>query len=134
MRVVLDTNIFISGIFWENNSCSAIIDAWQAGKLTLVSSLEIVQELVDTLRDFRIIMPEEMIEAWRKTLMEHALLVAPAEKLALVKDDPDDDKFFEAAVAGHAQYLVSQDKQVLNIPTFRGIKTIHPKIFVKLLS
>ena len=102
MNVVLDTNIFISGIFWKNNSCSAIIDAWRGGRITLVSSLEIVQELMETLRYFRVTMPEEMIETWRKTIMKHALIVAPAEKLFLVKDDPDDNKFFEAAVAGHA--------------------------------
>ena len=52
ISVVLDTNIFISGIFWEGNYCSQIIDAWRAGKMTLISSLEIVQELVGTLRDF----------------------------------------------------------------------------------
>ena len=134
IRVVLDTNIFISGIFWEGNYCSQIISAWRAGKITLISSLEIVQELVETLRDFKIEMGEEMIMEWQKMIIENAVIVIPMEKLDLIKEDPDDNKFFEAALAGEAQYIVSQDqKHVLNLAEFRGIKTIHPEEFVKLL-
>ena len=134
-RVVLDTNIFISGIFWEGNFCSQIIDAWRSGKITLVSSLEIVQELVETIRDFKIEMEEGMIEEWRTMIIENAVMVVPAEKFEIVKDDPEDNKFFEAAVAGEAHYIVSQDKKhVLNISEFRRIKTIHPEEFVKLLD
>ena len=134
MRVVLDTNIFISGIFWEGNYCSQIIDSWREGKIMLVSSLDMVQELLDTIRDFKIEMPEEMIQEWRTMIIENSVMIVPTTKLDIVKNDPDDNKFFEAAVAGKAQYIVSQDKKhVLSIPEFRGIKTIHPQEFVKLL-
>ena len=132
IRVVLDTNVFISGIFWEGNYCSQIIDAWRAGKITIISSLEIVQELVETLQDFRIAMPEEMIEAWRKRIIENAALVVPMQKIEIVTD-PDDNKFFEVAIAGKAQYLVSQDKAVLKIGEYRQIKTIAPADFLKIL-
>lgn len=132
IRVILDTNIFISGIFWEGNYCSQIIDAWRAGRITLISSLEIVKELVETLRDFRIAMPEEMIEAWRKMIIENAVLVVPTQKIEIVAD-PDDNKFFEAAVAGKAQYIVSQDKAVLKIGEYQQIKTISPTDFLNIL-
>jgi uncharacterized protein len=133
LRVVLDTNIFISGIFWDGNYCSQIIKAWQEGKIVLVSSLEMITELVDTIRDFKIEMPEKMIQEWRNVVIENAVIVVPAKKLDLVKNDPDDNKFFEAALAGKAKYIVSQDKKhVLSIPNFKGIKTIHPEEFVKL--
>jgi putative PIN family toxin of toxin-antitoxin system len=132
--VVLDTNIFISGIFWKDNYCSQIIDAWRAQKIKVISSPETVQELVETLRDFKIEMPEEMIQEWRKIIIENTLMVVPTEKMDIVKKDPKDNKFFEAAVAGKAHYIISQDKKhVLFIHEFRGIKTIHPEEFVKLL-
>ncbi len=134
LRVVLDTNVFISGIFWEGNYCSQIIDAWRAGKIVLVSSLEIVQELVEIMQDFKIEMPEEMIEEWQKNIIENAVMVVKTEKLDMVKNDPKDNKFFEAALAGKAEYIVSQDKKhVLSIAEFKGIKTIPPEEFVKLL-
>lgn len=135
LKVVLDTNIFISGIFWEGNYCSQIIDAWRAGKIVLVTSLEIVQELVETLRDFKIEMPEEMIKEWQTMIIENSFIVIPKKKLDIVKEDPKDNKFFEAAIAGEAQYIVSQDKKhILKIGEYGGIKMIHPEEFVKFIS
>ena len=134
-RIILDTNVFISGIFWEGNYCSQIIAAWKAGRFTLVTSLEIVKELVDTLREFKIEMPAEIIEGWRTMIVENSTIVLPLQKLDLVKDDPKDNKFFEAALAGEAQYLVSQDKkQVLKIQEFRGIRTVTPEKFCTILA
>lgn len=135
MRVVLDTNIFISGIFWEGNYCSKIIDAWRSGKIMIVSSSETVQEFIETMNDFKIKMPEEMIQEWKRRIAENSIRVMPTEKLDIVKNDPKDNKFFEAAVAGKAQYIISQDKKhVLIIPEFRRIKTIHPEEFMKLID
>ncbi len=74
LRVVLDTNIFISGIFWEGNYCSNIIEAWRGGKIVLVSSLEIIQELVETLRNFKIEMPEEIILEWQNMIIGNSLI------------------------------------------------------------
>ncbi|MBI3032041.1 putative toxin-antitoxin system toxin component, PIN family [Candidatus Woesearchaeota archaeon] len=134
IRVVLDTNIFISGIFWEGNYSSQIIDAWRNGKILMVSSTEIVEELVETLKDFKIKMSDKMIQEWQKMIIENAVIVVPTETLDIVKNDPKDNKFFEAALAGNAAYIISQDKKhILSIAEFQGIKTIHPQEFVKLL-
>lgn len=132
LRVVLDTNILISGIFWEGNYCSQIIYAWRAGKITLVSSQEIIQEFVETLRDFKIAIEEDMIQEWRNMLIENSIMAVPMEKVNTVKNDESDNKFFDAAVAGKARYVISQDKKhILSIQQFRQIKTIHPEKFVK---
>ena len=81
IRVVLDTNIFISGIFWEGNYCSQIINTWRAGKIELVSSFEIVKELIEVLKDFKIKMPEYLIDDWRKLVIENSVIVVPIEKV-----------------------------------------------------
>jgi len=131
MRVVIDTNVFVSAIFWEGNYCSRIVDAWRSGDLILVSSLEIIEELVKTLKNFKIDLPDDIIESWRSYIIETAVLVEPSEKLFIVKKDLDDNKFFEAALVGRANYLISQDKKhILSIPEYQGIKTIHPEVFV----
>lgn len=64
MRVIIDTNVFISGIFWEGNFCSQIIEKWKNKEFELVSSMEIIDELVKTLKDFKIQMPDNMIHEW----------------------------------------------------------------------
>jgi predicted nucleic acid-binding protein len=60
MKGVLDTNVFISGIFWEGNFCSQLINKWKNGDFQLISSPLIIEELVETLRSFKIPMPEEL--------------------------------------------------------------------------
>ncbi|PIN74883.1 putative toxin-antitoxin system toxin component, PIN family [Candidatus Woesearchaeota archaeon CG10_big_fil_rev_8_21_14_0_10_37_12] len=134
IRVVLDTNIFISGIFWPGNYCAQIIDAWKEGKFETVTSEEIVKELVETLFEFKIKLTEEKISAWEKEILERSLIVAPINKLDLVKDDPDDNKFFEAAIAANAQYIVSQDKHHLRIGEFKGIKVLTPEEFLTIFE
>ena len=47
MNVVIDTNVLISGIFWSGNYSSQVIDAWKNGKFTLITSEEIIKELVE---------------------------------------------------------------------------------------
>ena len=132
MRVILDTNIFISGIFWDGNYCSEIIGAWKENRFTLVSSLEIIEEVVRTLKTFKIRMDDTMIEEWRRIILENAIIVAPIEKVKVVVDDPDDNKFLDAAIAGDVQYIVSQDKHLLKIQKFRSFKIITPEEFLKL--
>jgi len=75
MRAILDTNVFVSGIFWEGNFCSQIIDKWRNKEFELVSSIEILDELVKTLKDFKIQMPDEMIEEWRNLIIENSNLM-----------------------------------------------------------
>lgn len=128
IRIVLDTNIFISGIFWEGNYCSKIIHAWRANTIHLVTSLALIDELAKTLRTFKIQMDEEMIEEWCHMIIENAIIVEPRERITIVTD-PDDNKFLEAAVAGNAQYIISQDKQLLKVKEYKRIKIINPKEF-----
>lgn len=133
MRVVLDTNIFVSGIFWEGNSCSKIIDAWRTCDFTLVSLLPIIEELIRILRTFKIKMDEEIIEEWQTIIIENSIIVEPLEKLEIVKADPEDNKFFEAAIVGGANYIVSQDNHLLKIGSYKGVKVVLPIEFLKLL-
>ncbi|MBI2630229.1 putative toxin-antitoxin system toxin component, PIN family [Candidatus Pacearchaeota archaeon] len=127
MRVVLDTNVFISGIFWERNFCSQIIDKWRKGAFQLVNSIKLIEELVKTFRSFKISMPEDMIEEWKNSIIENSIMVDPIMAIKAVKDDPEDDKFIEAAVYGEADFIVSQDKHLLNLREYNKIKILKPE-------
>lgn len=131
MRVVLDTNVFISGIFWEGNASSKIITLWRTGKVTLVSSHALLGEVVRVLRSFKIRMNEELIEEWHRMIIENAVIVEPLHKLEVVKADPSDNKFFEAAVAGNAEYIVSQDRHLLQVREYQNIQVLTPHEFLK---
>ena len=128
MKVVLDTNVFISGIFWKGSS-SKVITNWRNGKFTLVTSLEAVSEIIKVLKDFKIRLPDDMIKEWAGLIVRNSVIVEPKERIEIVKDDPKDNIFIETAVAGNADYLISQDNHLLKLKKFKGIKIITPEEF-----
>ncbi len=133
MKVVLDTNIFISGIFWKGSS-NRVISSWKEGKFTLVTSLEAVSEIIKVLKDFKIKLSDDMIKEWIDLIIRNSIIVEPIEKITIVKDDPKDNIFIETAVAGNVNYIVSQDNHLLKLKEFRGIKMITPEEFNKFLD
>ena len=76
----------------------------------------------------------EEIEWWEDIVLEKSILVIPKRKVNVVKDDPDDNKFIEAALEGKADYIVTQDRHLLNIKEFEGIKMVTPKEFLRILK
>lgn len=133
MNVVLDTNVFISGIFWKGNFCSQIIDAWRKGGFTLVSSISIVEELTEILKDFKIQMPNERIEAWKSMIMQNSIIVETRNKINIIEHFSD-NKFLETAVEGNAEYIISQDKHLLDLKVYKGIKIVPPEDFLGILG
>ena len=133
MRIVLDTNIFVSGIFWKGSS-HKIIANWREGKFILVTSLEAVSEIIKVLKDFKIKLSDTMVKEWVDLIVRNSILVEPKEKIVIIKDNPKDDIFIETAVAGNVDYIVSQDKHLLKLKEFRGIKIINPEEFNKICN
>ena len=133
MKAVLDTNIFISGIFWKGASNKVILN-WKEGKFTLVTSLEAVSEIIKVLKDFKIRLSDEMIKEWIDLIIRNSIIVEPKEKIEAVKDDPKDSIFIETAVAGNVDYIISQDNHLLKLKEFRGIKIVTPEEFNKICN
>ena len=132
MKVVLDTNIIISGIFWSGASEKGLY-AWADDKFKLVISSEIIAEIFKTLMNFKITLSFNDILLWLSILIWKAELVEPEEKLYIVKDDSDDNKFIEAAITGKADFIVSQDKHLLKLKEFQGIRIMTPDEFLDAL-
>jgi len=99
-------------------------------KFRLVSSTETVDEFVKTMTSFKVPMKIEDILWWESLILEKSELVVPKRKVCAIKDDPDDNKFIETALESKADYIVTQDKHLLNIKEFEGIKIVSPEEFL----
>ena len=132
MKIVLDTNVFISGIFWRGAS-NEVITNWREEKFILVTSLEAVSEIIKVLRDFKIKLSDDMIKEWVDLIIKNSIIAEPKEKIEAVKDDPKDNIFIETAVAGNVEYIVSQDNHLLKLKGFSGVKIITPEEFNKIV-
>ena len=99
----------------------------------MASSIEIIEELVKTLRSFKISMPEDMIEEWKSLILKNSILIEPSSKIDVIKNDIDDNKFIEVAVDGKADFIVSQDKHLLNLKEYNNIRIVNPEEAVNIV-
>ena len=129
MRVILDTNVFISGVFFSGPPYR-ILEAWQDGKLQLVASQEILEEyqrVGETLAEqFPGVNLQPIIDLVTTNAEVFPNQVLP-ESLC---EDPDDDKFIACALAGRCRVIVSGDRHLLKVSGFRGLTVMSPRRFI----
>lgn len=130
MRAVLDTNVLISGVIATGVPHKLLVKGF-THEYQIVVSVETLTEFRNTLLKYpeRFHMDEQEIQEEVETIRYFAEFVAPEEDITAVEDDPDDDKFLEAAVAGEVDYLVSGDGHLLSLDSFRGIEIVEPRRF-----
>lgn len=132
MHVVVDTNIIVSA--YLGGVLEGIIVAWKSGKFTLVVSKEIAGEYLDVLRRPKFKSEKAEVDDFAALLLDRADFVIPLESLNVIEDDPTDNKFLEAAVAGNASLIISGDNHLLDLGIFRNISIITPRKFVDILQ
>ena len=133
MKVVIDTNVFVSGIFWKGPP-HRIMKAWQQDKFKLVISPSIFQEYRRILNDLSQKYPNPTIEPILDLVGLHAEMVNPVRFVKPVCTDPNDDQFLEAAITAKARYIVSGDKALLAVGSLKGSAVIRPAEFLKLIG
>jgi len=132
VKVVLDTNVFVSGIFWTGYS-NQILWKWRKGKFILISSLEIILELINTLKDFKIKMDDNLIKKWIDLIVANSEIIKIMNNLNIIKEDASDNKFIETALLGEADFIVTQDNDLLRLKKYKNIKILKPKEFLELI-
>ena len=130
MRIVLDTNVFISGIFFSGPP-HRILQGWREGRIQLVLTPEIFEEY----RRVAEVLHEKFPAVDLTRLLD--LVVIGAEMcqaeplLEAVSVDPDDDKFIACALSSGSKLIVSGDKHLLDVDGYRGIEILKPRPFVE---
>ena len=130
MRLVVDTNVFVSAAL-EENSLSFLVARWIDQHDARLKSATTEQQLLDVLRRPHI--APATIPSLREGLarmLAAAELVTSTERIAACRD-PADDKFLELAVNGHAALIVSRDRDLLALNPFRQIPIVTPAAFVQ---
>src|SRR5579863_2578871 len=111
IRIVLDTNVFVSGIFWSGPP-HQILTAWQKNIIEIITSQEIISEYArvgDILaRDYKGV----DISAVIRLITINSTVVSPQKLLEPVSADPDDEKFIECALSAECKLIVSGDKHL----------------------
>jgi len=116
-KIVLDTNVVVSALGWKGSPHRILLKCIDKTYLLFISPA-LVSELIRVLS--------------YKNIFETAVLVEPAFSLDIIQSDPSDNRILECAAAAACDYIVTGDKHLLDIRTFKGISIITPEDFIKL--
>ena len=137
MRVVRDTNAAVSGLLWHGNS-GKLIDAAQAGSLTLYSGAPLLAELHGVLGREKFVKQLQVRDLSAIQIFEGyaalTTLVVPAVIPPVILDDPDDDAVLACAVAAKVDLVVSGDPHVMKVAQYEGIPIAAPAEAVERLG
>lgn len=138
LRVVLDTNIYVSGVILNRGTPFDILEAWRRQEYLLITSTAIMAEIERVLRYPHIrqnyTITDQDIGRLLHSLQAEALVVAGNYEVRGVSADPDDDKFLACALEGQADYIVTGDPHLLNLKQYHGIELLKPHEFLKRLG
>jgi putative PIN family toxin of toxin-antitoxin system len=131
MRVVLDTNVLLSALAFPGGKPDQIRLRVRHGEIELFLSDFILAELERILRDTFRFTPRQTAD--RVTAIRRmATLVVPKERIALVAAKDDDNRILECAVAAHADYLVTGDKEhLLPLRSIGATQIVSPAAFLE---
>lgn len=135
-RVVVDTNVLVSGLFGIKDSPSSqILNAFRNQKIILATSPAILKEVVDVINRDRIIKRIKMSQKERIDFINKLIErcdVTPGSKLqGVVSRDVKDDKFLSCAVEAQADYIITGDEDLLELKEYEGIKIVTPREFIE---
>lgn len=137
MKAVLDTVVFVRALINPHGRWGRLLFDL-SDRYVIVLSPEIIKEILSVLYrpELRRRLPQ-MAEpanvARVLALLEQAEVIDPSVKLSVCRDGHD-DKFFECAVGARAAYIVSEDRDVLDVGEYEGIKTVNAMEFIRLIS
>jgi putative PIN family toxin of toxin-antitoxin system len=130
-RVTLDTNIYVSALNFGGKPAQ-LLGMAQARTIRIDISDAIMAELIRALReDFA--WDGYGIHFMREKLTKITNRVIPKRTLKVV-DDPDDDRILECAVEAGSEFIVTNDKAILRLGEYDGIKMIRAVDFLQLVQ
>lgn len=131
LRVVIDTSSLVSYVLTRGDLMRRVIAHWRLNRLVVLSSPATRAELAAVIARPHI---QRLAVASLHPLVEgldrYTWHVPGDLDLTGVSRDPNDDKFLACAVEGDAHYLVSSDKDLLDLKSYRGVAIVSPGQFL----
>ncbi len=131
MKIVIDANLIIAS-YWNRKSNSyKILNNVLKDKCDLYYTEKIRDEIFYILDNIKAKKP--FINKV-KILFKKANKVTPDKKINLIRDDPDDNKYLECAHKVNAQFIISNDRHLLEVRKYNQTNIVKPSIFLKKLE
>ncbi|MBI3312018.1 MAG: putative toxin-antitoxin system toxin component, PIN family [Candidatus Omnitrophica bacterium] len=138
LKVVLDTNQFVSGVLTKEGPSARLLQAWRERAYLLITSHAILSEIERVFRYPRIakkyhLRPQE-IENLMRVIEREAVVLSRVGRLEVIKDDPDDNAILACARETEADYLVSGDHHLLVLQRYQGTAIVTARELLTVLN
>jgi putative PIN family toxin of toxin-antitoxin system len=130
IRVVLDTNVLVSGLLF-GGAPGKLLDLWKKATIRLIMSRGMLDEFLRVLAYPKLRLSEEEIHYLLYVeVLPYVEMVQVAPGPVLILPDPSDDMFLHCAVAAGAKYIISGDRHLLQLKSYKRIKILSPAEFL----
>jgi uncharacterized protein len=133
MTVVIDKNVVLSAILFGGKP-KQVLEKALSGSIQLAISEYLVNELQGVLQRPKFELSAQLVQTIVSEYASISSWIEPSEHFNVVVDDPSDNHFIDCAVAAKADYLITGDKHLLSLSTFRMIKIVSVDNFIDILS
>ena len=139
LKVVLDTNIFVSSLLSNDGRPALVIDAWRSGQYLLVTSRSIISEIKRVLNapDIRMKygVSRKQIDKLALLLENDAIVVPGLSPVAgAIPEDPTDEIFLATALDAEADFIISGDRHLLDLGQYKNIRISTARQFLEFLE
>ncbi len=121
IRLTADTGVIVSAVTFPDSKPNRLMELARGGKIELAVSDPTMDEVAAVLTEQFDWPASDILEA-RRQLERFAIRVTSTERVFAVADDPDDNAVLECALAAGSVYIVSGDRHLLQMGSFRGMR------------
>lgn len=132
IKVVVDTNLFVAANYNPNSASAQIVNMIARRDLIFIWSEPIAKEIRKMLDNAQV--KDKFKKKVESKMLRPEHCVEPHVRVKEVKEDPDDNKFLEAALEGGADYIITSDQHLLRLGSFQDIPIFTPSNFWKLIK
>ena len=129
MRIVIDTNVIISALFFgglPDKFLELVFD----GKIHAVGNFQIIKEYIDTYEELSKKLERRTLKRNLREVIEKLKTIVVTTNLKICRD-PDDDKFINCAIDGKCKYIVSGDNDLLEIGSVANVEIVTVRDFME---
>lgn len=132
-KVVIDTNVFISGFGWDGKP-EAVIDLLENGAISNFITLGIFEELKRVVSYPKLKFSSSLQTKITEFVFSYSRFINSGKPVSVIDEDPDDNKFIECALSAHASFIISGDPHLLALGQYENIIIVTPAQFLERLQ
>jgi len=132
MKIVIDSNVFVSAFFWLGNP-RKVFDRVTNGLDELYITDDILQELSSVMTREKFNLEKNKVDNYVKIIEYFSIKLFPDNNIEDICRDPDDNKILKCGLEGNVDYIITGDKDLLVLKEYKKIKIVTPKEYLDIV-